>query len=252
MSRWTQGTVIRHKEWTQGLYSLYVKADILPFVAGQFTQIGVGQETPKIFRPYSFANAPDEPALEFYYNLVQGGEFTPLIADLKPGSPLWVATKPSGRFMLSEVPAAHTLWLIATGTGLGPFLSILKTASAWERYQHIVLVHSVRKANSLTHQDLIELLHHKYPEKFKWVPVVTGEKNPGMQFERVTTLLKQDQFESLTGLTITPSTSQVMLCGNPQMVSDVTTILEQRGLMLNKMRHPGHITIENYWKLEDE
>lgn len=247
MSKWTQGKVVTQKEWAPGLYSLFIEAPILPFVAGQFTQISV-DESQKLFRPYSFANAPFEPILEFYYDLISGGKLSPFLAKLHPGDIAWVGTKAAGRFVLADVADAQTLWLFATGTGFGVFLSLLKTSEAWERFEHIVLVHSVRKVNSLTHYALIERWRQQYPGRFHWIPIVTREKVEGIFCDRMSVLLQTGKLEEMTQLPLTRITSQVMLCGNPVMVTDVSHLLEIRGLQMNRPHHPGHITVENYWK----
>lgn len=251
MREWLQGIILEQKEWSKDLYSLYVQAPINAFIAGQFTQLALEKDGEKIFRPYSFVNAPYESVLEFYYNLIPEGEFTPLLHSQKQGSPIWIAPKPSGRFVLSEVESAQVLWLFATGTGLGVFLSMLKTPQPWAQFQHIVLVHSVHFSRGLTHQDLLHSFSQKYPQQFHWVPVVTKEKHQGAYEQRITSLLTKGVLEQDLGQTLSPQNSQVMLCGNPQMISDMTNVLQERGLKLNKIREKGQITVENYWKLEN-
>ncbi|MBI2792760.1 MAG: ferredoxin--NADP reductase [Gammaproteobacteria bacterium] len=247
--KWVEGKVVGQNEWSPGLYSLLVQAPILPFVAGQFTQIAVDQNDTKLFRPYSFLNAPHESNLEFYFTLVKNGQLTPLLANLSLGDKIWVAEKASGRFVLSEVPDAQILWLFATGTGLGVFLSLLKTNEPWLRFSHIVLVHSVRYSSELTHQLQIETWLEQYPKQFHWVPIVTRELSSSTLGMRLTDLLLTGRLEELTSLSLEMKSSQVMLCGNPSMVTETTALLQNRGLQLNKPKYPGHISVENYWKL---
>ncbi len=248
MRKWVEGKVVRHKEWAQGLFSLYVKAAINPFLAGQFTQIGLPLNNKMIFRPYSFSNAPFEEELEFYYVYVPEGVLTPHLVALKEGSSLWVAEKASGRFLLDEVPGAQTLWLMATGTGLGVFLSFLKISQTWERFKNIVLVHSVRTANALSHSSLIADWQKRYPTQFHWLPIVTQEKGFDAPSKRINVLLESGELEQLMDLTLTANNSQVMLCGNPEMVKEMTALLSARGLQLHHAHQPGQIHIENYWK----
>lgn len=248
MTKWVEGKVISQKHWTTDLCSLFIKAPILPFVAGQFTQICLDPSF-KHFRPYSLVNAPGEETLEFYYSLVQQGYLTTHLSKLMVGDPLWVAQKPAGKFVLSEMPNAQTLWLFATGTGLGVFLSMLKTKEPWERFQHVVLVHSVRLEKELTHQDLIQEWLAQRSTQFQWVPIVTRESVMVTQSIRMTQLLSSGKLEALTHLDLSHTTSQVMLCGNPAMVFDVSQLLFARGLKINRPHQSGQITVENYWKL---
>ncbi|MBS0288966.1 MAG: ferredoxin--NADP reductase [Proteobacteria bacterium] len=243
--KWVEGKIIALTQWAPGLYSIFVKAPILPFVAGQFTQIRLTQE--KLFRTYSFVNEPADPNLEFYYVLVKAGSLTPQLATLVVDDKIWLSHKASGRFVLSEVPLAQNLWCFATGTGLGPFLSLLKTKTPWERFDRIVLVHSVRYSIELTHQRLIEAWQEQYPKQFNWCPIITREPTHHLQ-ERIPQLLHSKKLEETVNLSINAITSQVMLCGNPSMINDVTQLLAQRGLKLNHFRDKGHITVENYWK----
>ncbi|HRE32248.1 MAG TPA: ferredoxin--NADP reductase [Candidatus Berkiella sp.] len=244
--RFILGKVVAQKEWRLGLNSLFVDAAIEPFVAGQFTQLALDQDC-YLFRPYSFVNPPSALTLEFYYSLVPGGSFSSRLMKLKPHDPIYIAKRPSGRFILSTVPDANVLWLFATGTGFGVFLSILQSQETWQRFQKIVLIHSVQNVVSLTHHQLIQNWQQQYSGRFYWVPVVTGESQ-----SRITHLLASGQLEEMTGLSLSAQTSQTMLCGNPAMVHDLSELLKLRGLLVNHMRQPGHITIENYWKLDNE
>lgn len=246
--RFVSGTVVAHKEWRPGLRSLFVAATIEPFIAGQFTQLALDEQL-RLFRPYSFVNAPAQTTLEFYYSLVPSGTFSTQLAGLLPGDKIFVAKRAFGRFTLDSVPDADILWLFATGTGLGVFLSILQTKEPWQRFQKIVLVHSVQKASSLTHFDLLHLWEQQFPGQFQWITIVTGNNHPGAFSVRITELLVNGQLEERTQLQINTQTSQVMLCGNPAMIRDVCEILQHRGLTLNHLSRPGHITHENYWKL---
>lgn len=249
MSKWVEGKIVEQKQWAPGLFSLFVQADIAPFIAGQFAQLSLTPDEPKLFRPYSFASAPHEPILEFYYDLIVGGALTPTLVEKKPGDPIWVGQKAAGRFILSEVPDASTLWMFATGTGFGVFLSLLKTAEPWQRFQQLILVHSVRKITSLSHPALIQVWQQRFPQRFHYVPVVTREPQAQIFSQRIPELLETGQLESHVKCDIAPSHSQIMLCGNPAMVAQVTQWLQGRGLQMNRPRQPGHITTENYWKL---
>lgn len=246
--KWVEGSIRGQKEWAPGLYSLFVEAPILPFIAGQFIQMSLDSPTHKLFRPYSLVNAPDDSILEFYYTLVNHGELTPALPKLSIGDTVSIAERAHGHFILAEVPDAKILWMIASGTGLGPFLSILKTKEPWSRFEKVVLVHSVRYANELTHQALIEMWQEQYAQQFFWLPVVTRENVKHIQHERITTLLLSGKLEAMTKLTLSIQTSQVMLCGNPGMIDEMVSLLLKKEMTINRFKQKGHITLENYWK----
>lgn len=247
--KWIEGRIRGQNEWAPGLYSLFVEAPILPFIAGQFIQMSLDDlAVPKLFRPYSLVNAPNDPLLEFYYTLVKHGELTPSLPKLSVGDSVSIAQRAHGRFILSEVPEAKILWMIASGTGLGPFLSILKTKEPWSRFEKIVLVHSVRYTNELTHQALIEMWKEQHARQFSWLPIVTREPALHTQRERITTLLLSGKLEALTRLTLSERTSQVMLCGNPGMIDEMISLLLKKEMTINRLKQKGHITLENYWK----
>lgn len=248
MSRWVSGEVIRLHQWSDDLYSLFVKADVEPFVAGQFTQIGIGDEARPLFRPYSFANASNEAPLEFYFNFVDKGGLTPKLVSLKPGDPIWVSRKASGRFTISTLDAAPSLWCFATGTGLGVFLSILKTAEPWSKFEKIRLVHSVPKQRYLSHQSLIESFKAQYPDRFEFISIVTREPVEHVYSSRMTDLIEKGILEADLNDQISADTAQVMLCGNPHMVKEMRAIFNAREMGIRLPGKGGNVTIESYWK----
>src|SRR3990167_8499061 len=144
MALWIEGHVVELHHWSDQLYSLRVEVDYPPFEAGQFTKIGLEIDGAIVGRPYSLVNAPDARPLDFYFIVVPGGPLTERLVQLKPGDKIMVGARPSGFLILKEVIEAEHLWLMATGTGIGPFLSILKTPTPWQRFKRVVLVHAVR------------------------------------------------------------------------------------------------------------
>jgi ferredoxin--NADP+ reductase len=166
---------------------------------------------------------------------------------LRAGDPLWVMRKASGFLTLSEIPEARHLWLLSTGTAIGPFLSILHTAEPWERFERVVLVHAVRYARELSFADSIAALLSRHPGRFEFIPFVSREAAEFALPGRITTAIANRQLEARAQLEISPEHSQIMICGNPDMVKDTSTLLETRGLRRNRRREPGHITVENYW-----
>lgn len=245
--KWVKGKVISQKEWANGLFSLFVEASIPSFSAGQFIQIAL-DENPTLFRPYSLVNAPHEAQLEFYYSLLTEGALTPALTKLKKDEPIYLAPKAAGRFILSQVGPGEILWLFATGTGLGPFISMLKTDEPWKRFPHIVLIHSVRYLDELTHQPLIQAWQQDYAAQFHWIPIVTRERIDHVYSQRIPSLLQSGALESAAQLALSVNTSQVMLCGNPNMVEEVLTLLQERALQISRPHLAGQIHLENYWK----
>jgi ferredoxin--NADP+ reductase len=248
MSTWVKGTVVNLRQWTDELYSVQVEADIARFTAGQFTRVALELDGEMVARPYSFVNGPANPLHEFYFILVKDGPLTHELIKLKRGDALFLAPRGAGFFILSEVPAADNLWMLATGTALGPFLSILTTAEAWQRYRRIVLVHAVRTAAELTYGNEIRALLEQHPGQLQFIPFVSREDTDFAIRARVPAAIKDGRLEQRAGILISASDSQVMICGNPAMVHDTLTVLEARGLMKNRRRDPGQITTEQYWK----
>jgi ferredoxin--NADP+ reductase len=135
MAAWNIGKVVEHKQWSPTLHTLYVESEIEPYRAGQFVKIGLEVDGVVIAHPYSLCNAPQHNPLEIYYVEVPGGALTSRLVKLKAGDSILVSPRANGFMVLDEVPEAKHLWLMATGTGVGPFLSILDTAEPWQRFE---------------------------------------------------------------------------------------------------------------------
>ena len=248
MSKWVEGKVTNLRPWTAELYSIQLEAEISPFTAGQFTRLALEIDGEMVARPYSFVNGPGDSTCEFYFVTVRDGPLTGELIKLKPGDSLFIAANGAGFFVLDEVPEADTLWMLSTGTGIGPFLSIMKTEAAWKRHKNIVLVHAVRTVAELTHSDEIKRQLAQHPDQLQFIPFVSREDTDFAIKGRVPVALDDGQLEALAGLTLSADNSQVMICGNQAMVRDTKSVLEARGLKKNKRRDPGQITTEQYWK----
>jgi len=244
---WTEGTVVSNIHWTKNLFSLRIRADVAPFKAGQYTSLGLDIGTERIAQPYSILSAPDEQILEFFFYTHLDGQLSARLAHLQTGDSLWVQQLPAGGFTLKQVPAGKELWLLASGTGVAPFLSMLKTAEPWQRFEHIVLVYAVRQWADIAYGELIETWQQQYPEQFHFVPFVSREKLPQAVHGHIPACISNGTLEMIAGRPMSLTDSQFMLCGNPGMVQDGLAALEQRGFSRSQHGSSGNITLEAYW-----
>ena len=243
------GTVVDQRYLDDRLRILRIATDQpVQFTAGQFTKIGLPTAEGKpLMRAYSFVNPPTKRPFEFLYDVIQPqGNLTPLLDSLSAGSEVLVSARPNGLLILDNLPEADNVFFIATGTGIGPFLSILQTAEPWRRFKRLVLVYSVRTAAEMIYRDLIEKFAQDQPEIFRFVPLVTREKSAGTLNCRVTEALANGELEKRAAAPIS-SKSQFMLCGNPEMVQLMCDMFKDRGLERNRRSKPGNVTIEKYW-----
>lgn len=247
MAAWNTGKVVENKPWSKTLFSLYVESDIEPFKAGQFIKIALEIEGEVIGRPYSLVNPPTSRPLEFYCVEVPNGPLSSHLSKLKAGDEILVAPRAHGFMILDEVPPARDLWMMATGTGVGPFLSILATDQPWQRFKQVVLVYAVRTVSELNYQERIAQISASHPEQFIFIPFLSREPADFALTGRIPQAIIDGQLELCAGIKISAENSQIMLCGNPQMVKDTHNVLIERGLKKHRRFDHGQITAENYW-----
>lgn len=247
MAQWLSGRVARKTQWNDTHYSLVIAADGPSFVAGQFIRVGMDLGDERVGRPYSLVNPPQEPELEIFFNIVPEGPLSRELAALEAGDTIWLAAAANGFLTLKEVPP-HTkdLWLLATGTGVGPFLSMLQTDEPWQRFDKVILGYGVRQRDNLGYGELIAQLRQEHPEQFHFVPFITGEAAADAFPCRIPETLADGRLEQRVGVSLDPARSHVMLCGHSEMISDVVTILGERGMRRHRRREPGHISTEKY------
>lgn len=240
--------------WTPSLFSFRCTRDAgFRFTAGQFARLGVRKANGSIvWRGYSMVSSPFDEFLEFFSIVVPGGEFTSQLSQLTVGDEILIEKQAHGFLTLDRFVDGESLWLLSTGTGVAPFLSMLQDFEIWRRFERIVLVYSVRYAAELAYKDLLnEVLTREYvaeyAHKFTFVPVVTREDVAGCLGVRITDLLISGGLEKHVGLSMTAQNSRVMLCGNPQMVEDCRVLLQKRDMQLSLTRKPGAVAVENYW-----
>ena len=279
--------VIEVTRWAPTLLSFKVtRPDGFKFTAGQFVRLGIhgkdlqyfaqnnetklitfktqgheeqGHETQDkpidldgyVFRAYSVASSPYDEFIEFFSVVIPEGEFTSKVNHIQVGDSLLLNTTPFGYLTLAryQLPLPNDLWLLATGTGLAPFLSILKTIDVWQQYQRIILVYSARTSQELAYQAEIGSIKSIYGDNgaaFVFLPIVTREADYAGEKARVPNLIVSGKLTELVGQKLDKERSHVMLCGNPQMVEDTKEALKSIGLTMNR-RGEGNIAVENYW-----
>ncbi|VAY02497.1 Ferredoxin--NADP reductase [Arsenophonus endosymbiont of Aleurodicus dispersus] len=248
MANWVTGIIIKNHKWTDSLFSLIIEAPIKQFIAGQYSKLALEINGQRIQRAYSYVNAPNDNQLEFYIVTVQEGKISPHLEALKPGDTIYVSEEAAGCFILEKLPDCKTLWMLATGTAIGPFLSILQFGENLNRFKNMILVHAVRYAEDLSYLLLMKKLEKKYRGKLKIQTIVSREKKTDSLTGRIPALIESGQLEQTVKAKIDPLTSHIMLCGNPQMVKDTQQLLKtQRGMNKHLHRKVGQITSEQYW-----
>jgi len=253
-ANWITAKVIENQKLTDRHYALIFEAELMPFQAGQFARLQVEAlndkgELEKFANPYSLVNTPDEQYAEVYFNTVPDGKVSNGLAALKAGDTLEIAQPCVGFFVLSQVPKdVKNLWMLSTGTGIGPFLSMLKTSDAWQRFDQIILVHAVPHANELCYAELIEQFKSDHPEQFSFIPIVSREDKTGALRGRIPALLGDGQLEKQANLKLNKNDSHVMLCGNSGMLKDTKALLKEQFKMDRHLNHkPGHVSAEQYY-----
>ena len=269
-------TVLSKTTWTPNLFSFTVsRPDSFKFTAGQFVRLGVNPSQLKyyqqqqgdtvndvpdaalnedIFRAYSIVSSPFDEVLEFFSIVIPDGAFTSQLQHLEVGDELLLNSMPFGFLTLAryQKPLPKDLWLLATGTGLAPFLSMLQDLQTWEDYEHIILAYSARSIEELAYIDKIESLQEDFgslvenPAKLIFIPIVTREPVEGALTERLPKLLLDGTLQARAGIALDVDSTHVMLCGNPDMVEDTKEALKTLGLVMNR-RGEGNIAVENYW-----
>lgn len=248
MADWLTAKVVENKQWTDRLHSLRLDVDYPAFKAGQFTRLALEVEGELVSRPFSLVNSPETKPLDFYFIEVLDGLLSTQLAKLTVGDEIFVAPKAAGLMTLDQLAEGKHLYLLSTGTGIGPFLSILNTADVWQKFEKVVLVHAVRYQNELTYQDNIRAIKTAYASQFMYVPFVSREPVPEALSGRIPQAVADGRFEERTGLKINAQDSQVMLCGNPEMVLETMDVfINTHGLKKHSRREPGQISIEKYW-----
>jgi ferredoxin--NADP+ reductase len=253
--KYTTETITDVRPWTESLFSFRTTRDRgYRFTPGQFARLGVkaADRDDIVWRAYSIASANYDEHLEFFSVVVPNGAFTSRLSRLREGDQIYVERKSYGFLTTDRFQQGRDLWMLATGTGLAPFLSILHDFETWESYENLILVQSVRTQAELAYEDLIRSFdkseyYAEFAHKLRYLRIVTREPVPGALRDRVTKLLTSGVLEENVGVKLDHDRSRIMLCGNPEMVEDSRRLLVDRGFRVSRRGDPGHLAVENYW-----
>ena len=252
MSTLSTQHVLSVHHWNDSLFSFRTtRDDGLRFINGQFVMLGLEHEGRPLTRAYSIASANHDEFLEFFSIKVPNGPLTSKLQHLSVGDPVVVSRKPTGTLVLRDLKAGKTLYMLATGTGLAPFLSLIQDPESYERFDKVVLVHGVRTVSELAYRDFItsELPNHEYfadlvRDKLIYYPTVTRE--PFHHQGRITDLVNSGKLFADIGLPpFDPNTDRAMICGSPHMIADCCELLDARGFEVSPhIGAPGDYVIE--------
>ncbi len=236
------------RDWAPHLFSIRAERPAgLAFAPGQFVRIGLVDSA--LRRAYSIASAPADDQLEFYSIVVPDGPFTQPFARLGVGDSISVDPTVYGFLRTDRFDGGRHLWLLATGTGIAPFRSMLADAAVWSRFEQIVLVHSVRTEAELAYRDDFERWSQPSAGRARltYLPTLTGAPMAGALHGRIPALIHDGTLERASGCTIAPADSRLMLCGNPSMIKEARALLAARGMTPVRRETPGQFIVENFW-----
>jgi len=251
MSNLNQQTVLSVHHWTDTLFSFTCTRDAsFRFENGQFSMVGLEVDGKPLIRAYSMASANYEENLEFLSIKVQDGPLTSRLQHLKVGDQVLIGKKPTGTLVVDNLLPGKVLWLLSTGTGLAPFMSVIKDPEVYDRYDRVVLTHTCRFIDELAYKEYItqSLPNHEHigeliSEKLVYYPTVTRQEfaNRG----RITDLIENGKlFEDLGLEPFSVENDRIMLCGSPHMLKDTRELLNSRGFEEGSHSKPGHYVIE--------
>jgi ferredoxin/flavodoxin---NADP+ reductase len=251
MSAFYREKVLSVQHWTDTLFSFRATRDTgFRFQNGQFAMIGLEVDGRPLLRAYSMASANHEEELEFFSIKVQDGPLTSRLQKIREGDTILVGRKATGTLITDNLLPGKRLLLLATGTGLAPFASLIKDPDVYDRFESIVLVHGCRQVSELAYgEELVarlrddELFGPMLSEKLLYYPTVTRE--PFRNRGRITDLITSNQlFSELHQGPLDIETDRIMMCGSPAMLEELKRMFEARDFVEGSGSAPGHFVIE--------
>ena len=251
MSNFNEEQVLSVHHWTDRLFSFTTtRSQTLRFSNGHFTMIGLMVDGKPLLRAYSIASANYEDHLEFLSIKVEAGPLTSRLQHIKVGDTIIVGRKPTGTLLSDYLLPGRRLYMLSTGTGLAPFMSIVRDPDIYDKFDELVLVHGVRQVDELAYHDLLaehlpkhEFLGDVVASKLRYYPTVTRE--PYKNMGRVTELIESGKlFEDLGVPELNPNEDRVMICGSADMLRDLKEMLEARGFKEGNTSTPGDFVVE--------
>ncbi|MCA0176323.1 MAG: ferredoxin--NADP reductase [Proteobacteria bacterium] len=251
MSAFNEERVLTVHHWTDRLFSFTTTRDTsLRFSNGHFTMIGLRVNGKPLLRAYSIVSPNYEEHLEFLSIKVPDGPLTSRLQHIQPGDTLIVGKKPTGTLLIDYLLPGKRLWLLGTGTGVAPFLSIIRDPETYERFEQVILVHGVREVAELAYHDYLsrelpqhEILGEMVSQQLRYYPTVTRE--PFRHQGRITDLIASNRITNDLGLPpLNREEDRVMICGSPEMLRDLKAMMEARGLAEGNTTTPGDFVIE--------
>lgn len=252
-ARATRETVLAVRRWTDALVSLRLsRSASFRFTPGHYARVGLAGADGMVVRPLSIASAASAAHLDFLCTLVPGGAFSALAARAAAGDAAQVERASFGFLTVDALAPGRDLWLVASGTGIAPFLSILREPGVWRAFERIVVVLSVRTAVELVPADEVASYERDPasapgPAKLTFVPVVTREPGATALASRIPDLLDDGRLEDAAGAKIEAEHARVMTCGNPALAQAMRQRLSARGFRPTRRNAPGQMSFENYW-----
>ncbi len=266
-ANWTEERVLAIRHWTPTLLSFRTtRYRAFRFTPGHYARLGLGGEAAGqppasaadgsetaagdgvVWRPYSMVSAATDEHLEFISVLVPGGAFSQRLAELRVGDPIRVDKAAFGFLTVDQLAPGRDLWMLASGTGLGPFVAILRDPAVWGCFERLILAHGVRRAGELAYRDEIEALAaNAGGAQLVYLPIVTREAGATPLSGRIPQLLAAGALEAAAGATLSIEHSRLMVCGNPEMARELRQQLGALGFSTTRRGVPGQMAFEKYW-----
>lgn len=251
--KWTTERVLSLRQWTPTLLSFRAtRPRNFRFTPGHYARLGLGDGDAPVWRPYSLVSAAYDEYLEFIAVLVPGGACSERLARLRVGDGIRLDKASYGFLTTDQLAPGRDLWLLASGTGIGPFVSILRDPASWQVFERLIVVHGVRKSAELAYRAEITGLPHEdlfagARAQLSYLPVVTREPGASELAQRIPQLLVAGRLEQAAGVSLDVADSRLMICGNPGMARELRQLLAARGFATGRRGMPGQMAFEKYW-----